>query len=287
MAKHKSANCSDCELLLINNPSYLANRCISCYNAKRRDEYKNDETLRKVMIERTINARKKNQEERRRIKLENMMIIENTIGQDNRICKTCEQIVSKTRFRKNRKACMECENLASKQRNHIVAARRLERLHTEPAFKFKQIQRNRILKFLQAKKNKTTNEYLGCSSEAFNRWLKYNSDVFTFENHNKLWHIDHVIPLSLFNLDNEDEQLIAFNWKNTSPLSISDNLKKGNKIITSQLRTHIEKLEKYHIANNIELPTEYIKLFARHLDDGKPVKLSLPPHNGNILGELG
>lgn len=32
---------------------------------------------------------------------------------------------------------------------------------------------------------------------------------------------------------------------------------------------------------------EFLKELAKRLDDGKPVKLSLPPHNGNMLGELG
>ena len=63
-------------------------------------------------------------------------------------------------------------------------------------------------------------------------WLSDNSSEFTIDNHGDTWHIDHVIPLCLFNLENEDEQLLAFNWRNTMPLSCDENLKKGNKIMS-------------------------------------------------------
>jgi len=43
------------------------------------------------------------------------------------------------------------------------------------------------------------------------------------------WHIDHIIPISSFNLENVEEQKICFNYKNTQPLWAIDNLKKSNK----------------------------------------------------------
>jgi hypothetical protein len=69
----------------------------------------------------------------------------------------------------------------------------------------------------------------------------------------------------IFNLENEDEQLLAFNWRNTMPLSCEENLKKGNKIIKSQVDKHYKKLVEYHTKNNLDLPQVYIDLFAKHL----------------------
>ena len=43
------------------------------------------------------------------------------------------------------------------------------------------------------------------------------------------WHIDHIKPCSLFNLELEEEQLECFNYKNLQPLWAIDNIKKGNK----------------------------------------------------------
>lgn len=56
-----------------------------------------------------------------------------------------------------------------------------------------------------------------------------------FQNYGKEWHIDHVIPLSKFDKLNEKEQLVVFNWRNTMPLSVKQNLSKNNKIIKPQI----------------------------------------------------
>jgi hypothetical protein len=97
-----------------------------------------------------------------------------------------------------------------------------------------------------------------------------NNLNYTLENRGSEWHRDHVIPLSHFNLENEEEQLVAFNWRNTMPLSCQENLKKNNKIIKSQIEQHYKKLIKYHTENNLDLPQVYIDLFAKHLVAGSP-----------------
>ena len=107
------------------------------------------------------------------------------------------------------------------------------------------------------------------------------------ENHGKEWHIDHVIPISKFDLNNQDEQLLAFNWRNTMPLSCKENLSKNNKIIKEQIENHFKVLIKYHLENKLDLPQVFIDLFAKHLVDGDILKLSLPLTNGNINEELG
>lgn len=113
--------------------------------------------------------------------------------------------------------------------NKVYLPKILERLNTDPAFKFKRTQRTTIIS--KIKKQKATIEYLGCSSREFVNWLSGTSSEFTIYNHGDTWHIDHIIPLCFFNLENEDEELLAFNWRK---------FKKGNKIIKSQIENTIK-----------------------------------------------
>jgi len=47
-----------------------------------------------------------------------------------------------------------------------------------------------------------------------------------WENHGKLWEIDHIIPITRFNLLDPEEQKKAFHFSNTQPLNWRENRKK-------------------------------------------------------------
>ena len=79
-----------------------------------------------------------------------------------------------------------------------------------------------------------TQELLGCSRDKF---LQHLESQFTkgmnWENYGlKGWHVDHIIPLSSYDLTNEGEVKKACHFTNLQPLWWFDNLEKGNKIIT-------------------------------------------------------
>jgi len=73
---------------------------------------------------------------------------------------------------------------------------------------------------------------LGCTIQECIKYLNKNAPVgITVEDIGQYkYHIDHIIPLSSFDLTKEEEQLKAFNYKNTQPLWAIDNLRKGAKI---------------------------------------------------------
>jgi len=82
------------------------------------------------------------------------------------------------------------------------------------------------------KKSSVTGE-LGCSLTELKRYLesKFKSGM-TWENYGLFgWHVDHIIPLALFDLTNIGQFKKAVNYTNLQPLWAEENLKKGAKII--------------------------------------------------------
>jgi hypothetical protein len=84
----------------------------------------------------------------------------------------------------------------------------------------------RVLKQSNLTKTKHTIEYLGCDSEYFKNYIQNKmTDEMTFEN----IHIDHVKPVSQFNLNDEEQFLDCCHYTNLQPLLAKDNLEKNNK----------------------------------------------------------
>jgi hypothetical protein len=74
-------------------------------------------------------------------------------------------------------------------------------------------------------------ELIGCSSDELKLHLEIQlKNNMNFDNYGE-WEIDHIKPISLFNLNNENELLECFNYKNLQPLWRAENRRKSNKII--------------------------------------------------------
>jgi len=82
-----------------------------------------------------------------------------------------------------------------------------------------------------------TIELLGCSIEYLYHHLENQfTEGMTWDNYGRNgWHIDHIIPLSYFDLSDPEQQKRAWYYTNLRPMWASDNITKGNKIIEIQL----------------------------------------------------
>ena len=112
----------------------------------------------------------------------------------------------------------------------------LQRMKTDVQFKLKHILRNRLRRALKLKNLNNKQEaikYLGCTVEHLKQYLENQFDSqMNWENHGTYgWHIDHVLPLSNFDLTKEKDLKIVCHYTNLQPLWAKDNLTKGNKII--------------------------------------------------------
>lgn len=199
-----------------------------------------------------------------------------------RLCDKCGLNRIEGEFRVNRKVCINCERQYGRKYNkdhHEVRTkwvsehkdqmvkllsdwyqknkpsinqRYRERCANDPSFKVHRLEKDRLLKCID--KVKKTEDYLGTSFENVARWLEYNFiDGMTWENHGTVWDIDHVIPVSLWDLTNQDHNDVCFNWKNLTPLASNVNRHvKRNKIVMGQVTRHVVALERYVKEQNID-----------------------------------
>ena len=84
----------------------------------------------------------------------------------------------------------------------------------------------RLFKISSIQKTKHTIEYLSCDSNFFMEYIKSKMiEGMTFDN----IHIDHIKPVSKFNLEDHDEFLKCCHYTNMQPLLAKDNLEKSDK----------------------------------------------------------
>lgn len=105
------------------------------------------------------------------------------------------------------------------------------KLQTNPIYKLRHSLRTRLKDSLRrGTKSGSFVRDLGCSVHELKQYLesKFKSGM-TWENHGD-WHIDHIKPLSSFDLTDRDQFLQACHYTNLQPLWAEENLKKGNKL---------------------------------------------------------
>lgn len=133
-----------------------------------------------------------------------------------------ERIAEKAReYRKNNKNLISIKDVIRKR----------NRRHTDILFALTHRIRARVSCAYNGKlKSLATEKLIGCSYEEFKVHIeKQFTNGMGWENR-KLWHIDHIIPICHFDLNNNEEALKAFHYTNCRPLWAKDNLSKGSKL---------------------------------------------------------
>jgi hypothetical protein len=111
------------------------------------------------------------------------------------------------------------------------------RCNNDILFKLKKRIRTRLCSAIKNNwKSGSAIKDLGCSIEElkiylenqFEPWMNW-SNYGPFKKEYKTWNIDHILPLSMFNLDNDTELKKACHFSNLRPLEAKQNLIKGNR----------------------------------------------------------
>jgi hypothetical protein len=103
-----------------------------------------------------------------------------------------------------------------------------KRYRNDPIYKLKRNVRSAIYRYLESSKSKRTAEILGCSYEQF--YLNLGAPPEDA-------HLDHIIPQSLANT--EEEIYILNHWSNFQWLSDYENMSKGNRYTRHHKYQHV------------------------------------------------
>ncbi len=169
----------------------------------------------------------------------------------------CQDCGKKLEGRNKRKRCQKCHikffipwnkgkskfKTVEGYKTYYNNCRKIRRKNQLQKEKIADIVRTRIrnsIKYIikndsqERKKRAGTTILIGCSIKEFIRYLEFNfREGMSWDNYgnkNNQWNIDHIKPISSFNLTELNEQKKAFHYSNCRPYWAKDNFKKGAKI---------------------------------------------------------
>lgn len=219
-------------------------QCPTCKVEKNIEQYNKNKTrkdgLQRECRECCHNHHNKHYQTKKSVRLnENLQF-------NHKICSNCKQELPFKQFNKAKLGrfglsgeCKKCLKL--RNRNWLDNTGKewcnqwmKDKKSSDPQFKLKQILRMRLLDALKRKnttKNHSAITLLGCSIEYAQKHLeKQFKPEMTWENHGRIWEIDHKTPCASFDLTYVEQQQKCFNYTNLQPLTISENRSKGKKL---------------------------------------------------------
>jgi hypothetical protein len=124
---------------------------------------------------------------------------------------------------------------AAKERTRELAKLRLRKYAKESAaYRLARAVRARVhgvLKKRGAAKSQRTYEYVGCSPQQLADSLEARFEPgMAWDNYGTAWHVDHIIPVSVYDLTDPAQQRQAFHYTNLQPLWASANMAKGDTV---------------------------------------------------------
>jgi len=74
-------------------------------------------------------------------------------------------------------------------------------------------------------------KYIGIDAFMLRKWIESMwSDGMNWDNYGEYWVVDHVVPIRFFNLKDEKDLYLCWNYKNLLPLLKEDNSKKHGSV---------------------------------------------------------
>lgn len=116
------------------------------------------------------------------------------------------------------------------------------------------------------RKTAPSTTYLGSNVNFIKSWLEYNfTDEMSWANYGSYWQIDHTIAIHLWDLADEGETNMSFNWKNMMPLEKTKNNRKAARLVPIRVLLQEQRLREFFRDNKLpqkEL-TEYVQQYKK------------------------
>ncbi len=148
------------------------------------------------------------------------------------------------------------------QNKSVIFAKEKERYHTDVQYRLAKIYRNRFNSYIKGESNVMS--YLNCSIICFQDFVEkqfYNN--MSWDNKGEQWEIDHVLPVSKFDLTNKEHVQVCFHWCNLRVIEKSVNKQKSNKFIESSILEHRHFCQTFSDENNID----FINIHKFYIDN--------------------
>lgn len=140
-------------------------------------------------------------------------------------CKTCHGKVVRAWTEKHKDEHRAYHKQFAKDNRAYYNNYEKQRNDNDPSYKLSRLLRGRFNKAVKnkAKKGSAVRD-LGCSILGFKLYIENQfEDGMTWENHGKVWELDHVVPLCCYDLTDFMEVQEACNWLNIQPLRKEEN----------------------------------------------------------------
>lgn len=123
-------------------------------------------------------------------------------------------------------------HIAEKNRQYLPIKKQKikERRRTDEHFRLAEVIRSKVHKLLRGLPT-SYRHLLGMDLDLFRDWMAFQFEPgMTWDNYGTEWHIDHVLPMSRFDLKDPRSRAICYGWTNLQPLWASDNRQKSDTI---------------------------------------------------------
>ncbi len=175
------------------------------------------------------------------------------ITDEGKVCRVCDTMKPLEEYSVRndiahgyRTECKECQNKS-------MAIYQKERIASDEDFKIRRSESGKVWRCII---NGQSVNSLGIKSSTVRAFFEYKFQLdggLSWNNYGNpgkgSWTIDHVIPLSLFDLTQPEEFAIAFNWKNTQPLR--DNIEKKDRFRPEEYEAHIVAVKQFIQDNDL------------------------------------